>query len=424
VFDNLNGLVVIGIVVAVVLVAIPAIVLAFLRDVPSGVIRIVSWMQGSTVIYRGPCKAKEVPLFTIGTEVPSSAINVDINITDQTADLGPDNIPAPIKVTVEASAIVSIGETDEMIQTAANRFFSKDEREQMSTLQDLLSSSGRRAINLLTHDQLFSAKATSKGLAIEPVARTGDDEDDDPLAIIIKRACSKELTDLGLTFKSLNIKSVLSEVAEARRRQSAAEANANANIVQAVQDRRAQEAALEAQRVISDKERVLAETRAQNAVLIARAERERQLALADQRAAELKATTVAGATAEAEIAVINAEAEGKAQAKKIIAVAEATAEGISKINAAVREGGETYLRYRQLELLPELAPGIAEALAQAKMITIAGGDGAGAPAQATSQISAVLQTVLAANILGTTGVIAPAGALRGVDNGGTAVTRG
>jgi hypothetical protein len=49
------------------------------------------------------------------------------------------------------------------------------------------------------------------------------EEDDDPLAIIIRKACSRELTDLGLVFNSLNIKVVQSEVAEARRRQSAAE---------------------------------------------------------------------------------------------------------------------------------------------------------------------------------------------------------
>jgi flotillin len=60
---------------------------------------------------------------------------------------------------VLASAIVSVGDSDELIKTAANRFFAKRDDEQMSTLTDLLSSSGRRAVNLLTHDQLFSAKA-------------------------------------------------------------------------------------------------------------------------------------------------------------------------------------------------------------------------------------------------------------------------
>ena len=40
--------------------------------------------------------------------------------------------------------------------------------------------------------------------------------DDDPLAVIIGKACSWELTDLGLTFNSVNIKVVQSEVAESR----------------------------------------------------------------------------------------------------------------------------------------------------------------------------------------------------------------
>ncbi len=61
-----------------------------------------------------------------------------------------------------ASAIVSVGDTDALIKTAANRFFAKPEPDQISTLTDLLSSSGRRAINLLTHDQLFSAKTAPR----------------------------------------------------------------------------------------------------------------------------------------------------------------------------------------------------------------------------------------------------------------------
>src|ERR1700751_1250395 len=173
-------------------------------------------------------------------------------------------VPNPIKVRVLASAIVSVGDSDELIKTAANRFFAKTDDEQMSTLTDLLSSSGRRAINLLTHDQLFSAKTgtasqpkLSSGAAQEvgtsvtqlsqlPVhsaqAVQAAEDDDDPLAVIIRKACSRELTDLGLVFNSLNIKIVQSEVAESRRRQSAAEAQANADIVSAQQTRRAKDA--------------------------------------------------------------------------------------------------------------------------------------------------------------------------------------
>jgi flotillin len=118
----------------------------------------VSWLQGSTIIYRGPGKSKEVPLLTTGTTLSSKAINVDLDITDQTADLDRNGTPQPIKVRILASAIVSVGDTDTMIKTAANRFFSKDAADQENILIDLLSSSARRAINLLTHDQLFSAK--------------------------------------------------------------------------------------------------------------------------------------------------------------------------------------------------------------------------------------------------------------------------
>jgi flotillin len=207
---------VVGVVVFAVL-AVPLIVASFLRNVEAGTIRLVSWLHGGTVIYRGPGKSKEVPLLTTGTTISSKVINVDLDITDQTADVDIHGTPAPIKVRVLASAIVSVGDSDALIKTAANRFFSKSDADQLSTLTDLLSSSGRRAINLLTHDQLFSAKAAPRALpaasatalTVKPVANdllTVPDvieDEDDPLAVIIRKACSRELTDLGLIFNSL-----------------------------------------------------------------------------------------------------------------------------------------------------------------------------------------------------------------------------
>ncbi|MDB4905239.1 MAG: hypothetical protein JWO05_23 [Gemmatimonadetes bacterium] len=407
-----------GVVVAL-LVVLPIIVSQFLRDVNAGEIRLVSWLQGSTVIYRGPGKSKEIPLLTTGTTIPSAAINVDIDITDQTADIGDDGIPRPIKVQVLSSAIVSVGDSDEMIKTAANRFFSKPQDEQMSTLIDLLTSSGRRAVNLLTHDQLFSAKTAvrtqpalgagnSDGSAVTIAQRAplavspgiADEEDDDPLSIIIRKACSKELTDLGLTFNSLNIKVVRSDVAEARRRQSAAEATANAEIVEAQQKRRAQEARLEAEKVINDKQRELAQTQAQNAAMIAQAEAKRQTALGEQRTAELQATQIAQSKADAQRRQIEAEADAIAEAIKITKIAEAQADAIRKVNDAVRDGGENYLRLKQLEMIPMIAPAIGEALSRAKLITFSsGGEDGGAAGSAASNLMGVVQTILAADML-------------------------
>ena len=99
-----------------------------------------------------------------------------------------------------------------------------------------------------------------------------------------------------------------SDVADARRRQSAVEAQANADIVVAEQQRRAKEAQLAAEQAISDKNRDLEQTRAQNAALIAQAEAKKQDALAFQRHAELQATEIAQAKADAERVRLGAQA--------------------------------------------------------------------------------------------------------------------
>src|SRR5438034_3681993 len=376
----------------------------FLTSVEAGTIRLVSWYKGRTRVYKGPGKAIEVPLLTTGTTIPSRAINIDLDIADQTADLDASGQPKPIKVRVMASAIVSIGDSEEMILTAANKFFSKPDDEQLSTLTDLLTSAGRRAVNLLKHDELFSAKAPVP-VPVEGIP-VGAEDDDDRLAIIIKKACSRELHDLGLTFNSLNIKVVQSEVAESRRRQSAAEAQANADIVTAQQARRAKDAQLEAERVISDKQRELEQTKAANAALIAEAEAKKQTALGFQRVAELDATQIAQARADAEKMRIDAEARARAEAIRITTVAQAQAESIQKVNEAIKAGGESYFRYRQIEMIPAIAPVIADALAKARMVTISGDAGGGGAAQsATSNITSVIETVLAAQLVSGSGML-------------------
>jgi flotillin len=231
------------------------------------------------------------------------------------------------------------------------------------------------------------------------------EDDDDPLAVIIRKACSRELTDLGLIFNSLNIKVVQSEVADARRRMSAAEASATADIVQAQQARRAKEATLEAERMISDKNRELEQTKAGNAALIAQAEAKRQEAMAVQRTAELDATQIAQARADASRVTIEAQANAEAEAIRIRTVASAQAEAIQKVNEAIAAGGESYFRYRQIEMLPLIAPAIADALAQARMVTISGNEDGGAANSTTNQIASVIQTVIAAQLVSRGGML-------------------
>ncbi len=236
-------------------------------------------------------------------------------------------------------------------------------------------------------------------MSAPPTALVEAEDDDDPLAIIIRKACSRELTDLGLVFNSLNIKVVQSEVAEARRRQSAAEAQANADIVAAQQARRAKEAQLDAERAISDKQRELEQTKASNAALVAQAEAKRQEAMGVQRVAELDATQIAQAKADAEKVRIDIEAKARAEGLRITTIAEATAESIRRVNEAIQAGGEPYFRYRQIEMLPQIVPAIAQGLADAKLVTIAGGSGAGAPETTVQNITAVIQTALAAQLV-------------------------
>ena len=435
-----------AVVIVVMVILIPVIISQFLTTVEAGTIRLVTNVGGGTSTYRGPGKAREYPIFTTGTTIPSKAINIDLDISDQTADMGSDGIPRPIKVRVLASAIVSVGDSNEMIMTAANKFFAKNMEEQNGILSDLLTSTGRRAINLLNHDELFSAGGTG----------TAGPEEDDRLAIIIKGACSRELQDLGLVFNSLNIKEVQSEVAEARRRQSAVEAKANADIVAADQERRAKEAQLQAEQAVNDKQRDLERRKAENAAGIAQAEAERQNALAIQREAELRATLIAqanadlakarvdaegeamrkrvaaeadaakmkigaeadasrvtitagaeatrtkiAAEAEAERTLKIAEAEAEAEAVKIRAVGLAQADAIRAVNEAIREGGSAYLNLKQLEMTPQITAEIAKALAQAKMVNISGGAGGGnAAGDTASQLTGIVQTLLATRLIG------------------------
>jgi flotillin len=400
------ALIIAGGAVVFVLVLTSFIVTSFLRSVEAGDILLAS--RGRNLqIFRGPCKAMVIPVVTQVRSIPAQAINVDIEITDQTADVDANGRSAPVKVTVRASAIVSVGEDEAMVNTAANKFFSKSQGEQLSTLTDVLSSAGRRAINLLKHDQLFNARsaAAAPTTAIVPaaaqstaLARSGDD---DELAVIIKDACSRELLDLGLSFNSLNIKAVLSEVADARRRESAARAKADADVVTAQQEQRARIAQLEAAQKINDQERALKMQTASNGAAIAKAEAEKQAAVRQQREAELAATQITQAHADAEQSVIQQEAEGRGQAGRIRAIAEAEAAAIKAKAQALKEAGNVYLDLKRLELAPSLTHEVAAALASSQFVNFgsSGGEGRSAVAGGSDDIMRVVQTLMAAKVI-------------------------
>jgi flotillin len=238
------------------------------------------------------------------------------------------------------------------------------------------------------------AVAGSTNMVVAP-ARGEDDE----LAVIIKDACSRELMDLGLSFNSLNIKAVLSEVAEARRRESAARAKADADVVQAQEEQRARIAQLEAAQKVNDQERALNMQIAANGAAVAKAEAEKQAAFRQQREAELAASQITQARADAEQNVIQQEADGRAQAARIRAVAEAEAEAIRRKAVALLEAGGAYLDLRRLELAPELTRQVAAALENSQFVNFGTSGDRGAVTTGSDDVLRVVQTLMAAKVI-------------------------
>ena len=119
----------------------------------------------------------------------------------------------------------------------------------------------------------------------------------------------------------------------------------------------------------------------------------------ERGAARGTSTQIAQAKADAEKVRIDIEAKARAEGLRITTIAEATAESIRRVNEAIQAGGEPYFRYRQIEILPQIVRVIAQGLADAKLVTIAGGSGAGAPETTVQNITAVIQTALAAQLV-------------------------
>jgi flotillin len=325
----------------------------------------------------------EVPLISSGTTIPGTLHTVELDLTDQTGDVDAMGTPRPVAVALRATALVSVGEGAAMIRTAANHFYSMSPADRARTLSELLASVGREALSQLRHDDLF------------PAHRNGDDGAAAGLlaqhafVTLAERHGARALEDLGLVLTSLNLRSVDSEVAAGRRRLTAAEAEADAAVATALQSLRTREAQLDAERVISEKERELEQTRANNAALIAQATARQQeiRAKADAERVRIEAEAAKEALRGAQFGLALDEA------LRITKIAAAQAEGFRKVNDSIREGGDSYFRYRMIELLPQLTPAIAKALGDANLISSDGGVN-GAPAAATSGITSVIQGIL------------------------------
>jgi flotillin len=120
-----------------------------------------------------------------------------------------------------------------------------------------------------------------------------------------------------------------------------------------------------------------------------------------QREAELSASQITQARADAEQNVIAQEADGRAQAARILAVAEAEAAAIRLKAQALVEAGEAYMDLRRLELAPALTREVAGALSNGQFVNFgsSNGSGHGAVASGSDDVLRVVQTLLAAQVV-------------------------
>ncbi|TFC78349.1 flotillin family protein [Cryobacterium cheniae] len=309
-----------------------------------------------------------------------------------------------VTLTVEAVAIVKVGDDPAAIRAAAQRFLGQDKNID-GFAQEVLSGSLRSSIggtNVMTiiqkRDELGSSVLAT---ARESLANQGVDVDSFEI---------KGITDENDYIRDLG----RAEQAKVRRQAEVAEHQAN---------REAQEASILAEQAIAEAQNTLAlrkaalqldtdkaaaeaaaakplaEAKAQQAIVqeqeltaqrrasLRKAELESEVnAIADADAYRIRVTAsaaaeaaVAGANADRDSRIANAEAlraEGQAEADAILArgTAEATATRLSA--EAVAEQSEALIQLRMVEMLPEIARELAAPMANIDSLTVISTDGA------------------------------------------------
>src|SRR5690242_20823399 len=93
------------------MLALWLVALTMLRDVPPGQIRLVTWFQGRTHVYRGPAKSREFPVLSTAMTIPCMPINAALDLVDQTLDT--------VAVQAAVTALVSVGDPGAMVHAAA-----------------------------------------------------------------------------------------------------------------------------------------------------------------------------------------------------------------------------------------------------------------------------------------------------------------
>jgi len=335
-----------------------------------------------------------------------------------------------ITLTVEAVAIVKVGDDPANIRAAAQRFLGQDKNID-GFAQEVLSGSLRSSIGA-TDVMTVIQKRDELGSAVLATAR-------------------ESLANQGLDVDSFEIKGITDENDYIRDigRAEQAKVRRQAEVAEHLANRESQQASIAAEQAVAEAQNTLAlrraalqldtdkaaaeaaaskplaEAKAQQAIVqeqeltaqrrasLRKAELESEVnAIADADAYRIRVTalaaaeaSVAAATADRDSRVANADAtraEGQAEADAILArgTAEATATRLSA--EAVAQQSEALIQLRLVEMLPKIAHELAAPMSNIDQLTVISTDGASQlsknVASGFSEVDAVLSSTMGVGI--------------------------
>ena len=427
------GASIIGLIVIVAIIVLAAVAYLFSRIVvvPSNLTGLISGSNRGTVKIVHPGGRDFVlPVIQTIQYLPFTQTTIGFKVTAEDEN--------KINVNVAAVAAVKVGDSDEQVRAAAKRFLGKPNTDQAiaDSAREALIGSLRSIIGHMTVTDLISDR--------DALQRNVFDDAKSIMAnmgLEIDMLQVSEITDAGGYIESLGVpeqqrveKDARIARANAEREARDAEVTSRQQIAERERDLSLRQAQLKAE---TDK----AQADADSAGPIARAAKEREIAIIGQEAAEAKAAltereldstvrkpadaaryqreqeaqaskteallraqadaerTRLDAEAQAQATVARAEAEaiaarGQAEADTIRAAGEAEAKAMSDKADALAKYGEAATRQMLLDKAPEIARALSEPLASVRDLSIISTEGASALPKAVANNVEQLDLIL------------------------------
>ena len=434
----------IGAIVIIVIIALLVVAYLFSRIVvvPSNLTGLISGSNRGTVKIIHPGGRDFVlPVIQTIQYLPFTQTTIGFKVTAEDEN--------KIHVNVAAVAAVKVGDSDEQVRAAAKRFLGKPNTDQAiaDSAREALIGSLRSIIGHMTVTDLISDR--------DALQRNVFDDAKSIMAnmgLEIDMLQVSEITDAGGYIESLGVpeqqrveKDARIARANAEREARDAEVTSRQQIAERERDLSLRQAQLKAE---TDK----AQADADSAGPIARAAKEREIAIIGQEAAEAKASLTEReldstvrkpadaaryqreqeAQASKTEALLRAQADAErtrldaeAQAQATVARAEAEAKAMSDKADALAKYGEAATRQMLLDKAPEIARALSEPLASVRDLSIISTEGASALPKAVAsnveQLDVILRSLVGTGLTDMVGTRLPGSSSSDGQEGNTPV---